>query len=109
VVNLVKVGLLFPGSLAITNPFKEKKMFGGVGYMLRGNLVCGVIDRDLIVRVGPDGHAAAMKKPNTRPFDMTGKIMNGWVVVTPKGTKSAPGLKAWIMRGVEFARSLPAK
>ena len=85
----------------------ERKMFGGVGYMLGGNLCCGVLKDELIVRVGPDASEAALKEPNTRVFDLTGVAMKGWVVVKPAGLKA--GLKGWVERGAAFAASLPVK
>ncbi len=87
----------------------EKKMFGGVGFMLRGNMTCGVIGEDLIVRVGPEGYDAALARPHARPFDFTGRPMTGWVTVGPDGYEADADLEAWVERGVAFARSLPPK
>jgi TfoX/Sxy family transcriptional regulator of competence genes len=87
----------------------EKKMFGGVGFMLQGNMACGVNKEDLIVRVGPDHHEEAHAQPHTRPFDMTGRAMKGWVVVVANGYESDSDLKGWVQKGVDFALSLPAK
>ena len=86
-----------------------KKMFGGVGYMLDGNMACGVTGNNLLVRVGPAQHAQAMAQPHTRPFDMTGRAMEGWVVVEPPGFAGEGRLQDWIRQGIEFARTLPAK
>ena len=90
-------------------PYVEKKMFGGVGYLLHGNMACGVIKDDLIVRVDPEKHAALLKRPHARPFDMTGRPMKGWLVVEPDGIKTAKQLSSWVRLGVEFAVTLPAK
>jgi TfoX/Sxy family transcriptional regulator of competence genes len=87
----------------------EKKMFGGVGFMLNGNMTCGVHQEDLIVRVGPAGYQQALTRPHTRPFDMTGRAMTGWVVVEPAGCASEQELHAWLELGLAFARSLPGK
>jgi TfoX/Sxy family transcriptional regulator of competence genes len=87
----------------------EKKMFGGVGYMVRGNMACGVNGDDLIVRVGPERYEETLAHPHTRPFDMTGRPMTGWVVVTTEGTESEAGLADWVEQGVSFALTLPAK
>jgi TfoX/Sxy family transcriptional regulator of competence genes len=87
----------------------EKRMFGGVGYMFRGNMVCGVNGDTLIVRVGPAAYEAALAEPHTRPFDMTGRAMVGWVVVKPAGWARDEDLRAWVERGVTFALTLPAK
>ena len=89
--------------------FVEKKMFGGIGYMLHGNMACGVNGNELIVRVGPANYEQALGKPHTRPFDMTGRPMRGWVMVAPEGLESDAGLEGWVQRGVEFALSLPEK
>jgi len=89
--------------------FVEKKMFGGVGYMLQGNMACGVNGEDLIVRVGPERYQDALARPHTRPFDMTGRPMKGWVMVSPKGYEADKDLRDWVQQGIEFASSLPAK
>ena len=87
----------------------EKKMFGGVGYMIHGNMACGVHGDGLIVRVGPDQYHEALTVPHTREFDMTGRPTKGWVVVDPAGYESDDALRDWVQQGVEFALSLPAK
>jgi TfoX/Sxy family transcriptional regulator of competence genes len=90
-------------------PYVEKKMFGGVGYLLHGNMACGVIQDDPIVRVDPEKHAALLKKPHARPFDMTGRPMKGWLLVEAAGLKTSRQLSAWIREGVAFAMTLPPK
>ncbi len=95
--------------LARTPGLNEKKMFGGVGFMLYGNLACGVNGNDLIVRVGPEKHAASLAQPYTRPFDMTGRPMAGWVVVEPPGFAVEADLDRWIAMGIDFAATLPPK
>ena len=87
----------------------EKKMFGGIGFLLNGNMACGVHKDYLIVRVGPAKYAAALARPHTRPFDMTGRPMAGWVMVEPPGCATGQALKAWLEEGLAFARSLPEK
>jgi len=87
----------------------EKKMFGGVGFMLQGNMACGVNDDHLIVRVGPASYDEAVVRPHARPFDFTGRPMKGWVMVGPDGYESDSDLESWVQQGVEFALSLPAK
>ena len=89
--------------------YEEKRMFGGVGYMLHGNMACGVNGDDLIVRVGPEGYERALGEEHTRPFDMTGRPMKGWVVVNPEGCEADEDLEGWVQQGVVFARSLPPK
>ncbi len=87
----------------------EKKMFGGVCWMLQGNLACGVHTDQLIVRVGPDSYEAALAKPNTRVFDLTKRPMKGWITVNSDGYESDEQLRDWVQQGVDFALSLPAK
>jgi hypothetical protein len=89
--------------------FEEKKMFGGVGYMLRGNMACGVNKEDLIVRVGPERYEEALAQPVARVFDMTGRPMKGWVVVEPQGVEEDEDLEGWVQQGVDFALTLPSK
>jgi TfoX/Sxy family transcriptional regulator of competence genes len=88
---------------------QEKKMFGGVGYILRGNMACGVLGDDLIVRIGLDEYKRALKQPFTKPFDAYGKLMAGWIMVAAAGTENDEDLKTWVWRGVDFARTLPEK
>ena len=87
----------------------EKKMFGGIGYMVQGNMACGVNKDDLIVRVGPEQYKDALDSPHTGPFDMTGRPMKGWVVVRAEGYATDETLRDWVQQGVEYALSLPAK
>lgn len=86
-----------------------KEMFGGIGFMLHGNMACGVIDDSLIVRVGPDAYESALEEQHTRVFDMTGRPMRGWVVVDSQGLSVESALHSWIQRGLKFTMTLPAK
>jgi TfoX/Sxy family transcriptional regulator of competence genes len=90
-------------------PFVEKKMFGGTGFLLHGNMACGVIGDGLIVRVPPEKHADLLKRPHVKPFDFSGKPMKGWLVVEADGHKTAAQLRAWVKEGAEFALTLPPK
>jgi TfoX/Sxy family transcriptional regulator of competence genes len=96
-------------ALGSTHEVAEKRMFGGIAFMLRGNMCCGVIGDRLMLRVGPDGYEAALSRSHARPMDFTGKPMKGMVYVEPAGFASAGDLKTWISRAVEFALSLPPK
>ena len=87
----------------------SKKMFGGVGVLLNGNMACGVNGDRLIVRVGPDRYEDALSDPHAGPFDLTGRPMKGWVYVSPEAVAEDVMLAAWIERGVSFALSLPPK
>ena len=87
----------------------ERKMFGGIAFMLSGNMCCGVTGDDLMVRVGPDGLNGALAQPHSRPMDFTGRPMKGFVYVGAAGTEEDDSLRQWVQRGVAFAGSLPAK
>ncbi|MFL7812720.1 MAG: TfoX/Sxy family protein [Anaerolineales bacterium] len=89
--------------------FSEKKMFGGIGYLLHGNMACGVIRQDLIVRVGADRYLDALVQPHVELFDMTGRAMTGWVIVKEPGYQDDQDLQDWVSQGVEYARTLPPK
>jgi TfoX/Sxy family transcriptional regulator of competence genes len=86
----------------------EKKMFGGVGWLLNGNMCVGVWKKWLIARIG-DQYAEALREPNVREFDITGKSMKGWVMVEPAGVATDDDLREWVGRCVAFVRTLPAK
>jgi TfoX/Sxy family transcriptional regulator of competence genes len=87
----------------------EKKMFGGVGFLVNGNMACGVHKNNLIVRVGASKYEAALISPHTHVFDMTGRPMTGWVMVLPEGCATEDQLNTWVEQGLAFARSLPGK
>ena len=87
----------------------QKRMFGGVGFMERGNLVVGVIGDEMIARVGPGDTAKALKEKGVRTFDFTGTSMKGWVVVSQEVLPEEDELSAWIKRCQAFAKTLPAK
>lgn len=87
----------------------EKKMFGGVGFLLHGNMCVGVWKEFLIVRVGPEAYAEALNQCGVQEFDVTGRPMKGWVMVDPSGARDDLALGAWVERAVEFVRTLPRK
>jgi TfoX/Sxy family transcriptional regulator of competence genes len=89
--------------------FDEKKMFGGICFLLFGNMVCGIINDDLIVRVGVDVYEEALKLPQTKKFDLTGRPMKGWVMVLSPGLESDGNLSQWVRKAVTYVRSLPSK
>jgi hypothetical protein len=84
-------------------------MFGGIAFLLNGNMSVGVHGEELIVRLAPEETEEALAGPDVRVFDLTGRPMKGWVLVAPGGVASDEGLRSWVGRGVEFAGSLPAK
>jgi TfoX/Sxy family transcriptional regulator of competence genes len=90
-------------------PFVEKNMFGGVGFLIGGNMACGVNKDNLIVRIDPEKQATLLKKPHAKPFDLTGKPMKGWLVVGADGVKTEKQLSSWVKEGLEFASTLPSK
>ena len=93
------------GLLAVRDDVVERKMFGGLAFMVAGRMACGVIHDDLMVRVGSDGHDDALAQAHTRPMDFTGRPMRGMVYVAPAGIASDPDLARWIDRAVSVAVS----
>jgi hypothetical protein len=87
----------------------EREQFGGIGFLLKGNMAVGVIGSDLLVRVGPANHDAAMIDRHAKPFALSGRPSRGWVLVRPEGLKSAASLRKWVGLGIAFAGGLPPK
>ena len=87
----------------------EKQMFGGLAFLLGGNMACGVRADDLIVRVAANDAETAMGEPGARPFDLTGRPMKGWLQVGPDGHAEDDDLRRWVGRGLAYAGSLPPK
>ena len=96
-------------SLPIRTDLAERKMFGGLAFMLAGNMCCCVTDKGLMVRVGPECYEEALSLPHAGVMGMTGRPMRGWVLVQPAGLESEASLNQWVARGAEFAGTLPAK
>ena len=84
-------------------------MFGGVGFLLNGNLLVEVWKDSLCVRLGPEQAEEALPEPHVKEFDITGRPMKGWVLVEPEGVEDDDQLSDWIQRAVKFAGKLPAK
>ena len=95
-------------ALARTPGVVEKKMFGGIAFLTRGNMLVGVHKEALIARIAPDETDDALRDPNARIFDITGRPMKGWILVKPTGVAGAK-LGKWIDRASRFVRTLPAK
>lgn len=95
--------------LARRRGVSEKKMFGGLTFLVRGNMFCGVVGSDLMVRVGASAYEQALSRPHVREMDFTGRPLQGMVYVGATGVRTAKQLQSWIDRGLRFARSLPAK
>ncbi|MQA91225.1 MAG: RNA methyltransferase [Gemmatimonas sp.] len=87
----------------------EKKMFGGLAFLLDGKMFCGIAKDDLMVRVGPDYHEEALQKPHVRPMDFTGRPMKGYVFVGPAGCDTEDDVAEWVERGTNFVSTLPVK
>ena len=90
-------------------PVREQKMFGGTCFMLSGNMLVGTSKRGLLVRVGKDGHAAALSRPHSRPMEMGGRAMEGYIFVAAEGTATAKDLNGWLKRARDFVETLPPK
>lgn len=88
---------------------EEKKMFGGIGFLLNGNMLVGVWKESLIVRLGEEQGEGALLEPHVKEFDITGRAMKGWVLVVSEGIEKDDQLKGWIQRAVKFVGKLPAK
>src|SRR5881396_2311774 len=97
--------------LAARSGIIEKEMFGGIAFLLGGNMAVGVHGDDLIVRVQPSETDALLREPGAKPFDLSGSRgpPAGWLLVSPAGYRTEAGLRTWVGRGVAYAISLPKK
>jgi TfoX/Sxy family transcriptional regulator of competence genes len=95
--------------LTLRGDVTEREMFGGIAWMICGNMACGILGEDLLVRLEPDEAEEALREENTRVFDFTGRPAKGMVVVEPPAMAKPEDLASWIEAGVGFASSLPAK
>jgi TfoX/Sxy family transcriptional regulator of competence genes len=97
-------------SILQDNPgLDEKQMFGGIAFLINGNMACGVHTDNLIVRLDRDDYDDALTRPGAAVFDLTGKVMKGWLLITPDALEDDADLEGWVRQGVEFAQSLPPK
>jgi len=87
----------------------EKNMFGGVGFLLNGNMCVGIWKNSLIVRISPESYEDALTEEYVRKFDITGRAMKGWILVEPDGIETDEQLAQWVRRSVEFVNTLPRK
>ena len=87
----------------------EKKMFGGLTFMLKGHMCCGVLGDDLVVRLGADSYQQGLAQPAARPMDFTGRPMKGMLYIGPDGHGTEEGLRLWVDQAVDFALSLPQR
>lgn len=96
-------------ALARRKNVEEKKMFGGIGFLLNGNMLVGVWKDSLIVRLDSEEYENALKEPHVSEFNITGRAMKGWVLVEPGGVQHDDQLRGWIQRAVKFVGKLPGK
>ena len=96
-------------ALARKQGVEEKKMFGGVGFLLNGNMLVGVWKNSLIVRIGPEVYEDVLLEPHVTEFDITGRPMKGWVLVEPEGVEEDHQLTGWVERGWKFVTTMPSK
>ncbi|HWC32644.1 MAG TPA: TfoX/Sxy family protein [Actinomycetota bacterium] len=87
----------------------ERKMFGGIAFMVDGHICCGVIRDDLLLRLGPSSAETALEQPHVRPMDFTGRSMKGFVCVGPKGVRTEQQLRKRLDSALEFVAALPPK
>ena len=97
------------GQVRKRNGLSEKKMFGGLAFLLHGNISCGIHGNELIVRIAPETTESALGEPGTRIFDITGRPMKGWLLVGAAALKDEAALGKWVRRGLDYAASLPKK
>jgi TfoX/Sxy family transcriptional regulator of competence genes len=96
--------------IAVDEAFTEQRMFGGLAFLIGGNMAVAVSGQGgLMVRVDRGDTEALVAKPHARPFEMRGREMKGWVRVDPEGVRTKRQLEPWVRRGVSYARSLPPK
>lgn len=87
----------------------ERKMFGGLAFLMNGHMCCGVIDNNVVLRLGKDGADDALRERHTREMDFTGTPMASMVYLRPAGYKNEDDLRAWVKRAIDFTRTLPPK
>jgi hypothetical protein len=100
-----RVRRVLPGDVSV----RERKMFGGLAFMLGGHMTCGVVGPDLMLRIGAERSERAVAEPHVRRMDFTGKPLKGFVYVGPEGVASDEMLRAWIDQAAAFTASLPPK
>lgn len=86
----------------------EKKMFGGVAFLLDGKMICGIANEDLMVRVGPERYEAALAEKHVRPMDFTGRPLKGYVYVGPEGARTDRAIQKWVELAAAFVGTLGA-
>lgn len=95
-------------AIAKKEGFTQKQMFGGLGFLLNGNMCMGVWKNSLIVRLDPEEYELARREPGVKEFDITGRPMKGWILVAPAALKGKR-LKEWIDEAIDFVKELPSQ
>lgn len=88
---------------------EERRMFGGLAFMVGGHMSCGIVGSSLMVRLDPESAERLLSEPHTRPMDFTGRPMRSFLYVDPAALKTLAGLRRWIARAVEAAERRPPK
>ncbi len=96
-------------ALTGTRGVTERRMFGGICFMLGGNMTCGLVGDTLMLRVGPEAYESCLALPHVREMDFTGRPLRGYIYVAPAGLKTDRNLASWLDRALRFARTLPVK
>ncbi len=104
-----KVAARVRGAVTRRKGITEKKMFGGLSFLLHGNMCCGVIGEDLVLRLGEQDASNARREAHTRPMDFTGRAMKSMVYVAPAGYRTDEKLSRWLERAVTFTRTIPPR
>ena len=89
--------------------FSERKMFGGLCFLVNGHMCCGIVKSNLMLRLTPETAMAALREPHTRPMDFTGKPMKSMIYVDAAGIDSDTALERWVRTAERVARALPSK
>jgi TfoX/Sxy family transcriptional regulator of competence genes len=97
------------GVIGARDGVTERRMFGAVAWMLHGNMACGVIREDLLVRLGPEDTERALAEPHTKPFDMGPRVARGMILVDQAALGADAELASWIDAGAAYAATLPPK
>jgi TfoX/Sxy family transcriptional regulator of competence genes len=96
-------------ALASRRDIEEKRMFGGIAFMVAGRMACGLVGDTLMVRVGPDAYEVLLDAPHVRPMDFTGRPLKGFVYVEPEGIQTPRALRTWIQRALAFVDTQPVR
>jgi TfoX/Sxy family transcriptional regulator of competence genes len=92
-----------------TEGVTERKMFGGVAFMISGNMCCGVVEEELMLRLGPERAQKFLQEQHTREMDFTGRVIKSMIYVKPAGIRTKASLMKWVGRAIDFVAGLPAK